>query len=97
MCRTVCCRRCCPGASCRPYPKCALRDEIPEFKEFFEARPWEKKPESEEENKEDTEEDGKNVPEENTEAEEVKTVSEPLGTETSDEEITENISESEEA
>lgn len=77
--------------------KCALRDEIPEFKEFFEARPWEKKPESEEENKEDTEEDGKNVPEENTEAEEVKTVSEPLGTETSDEEITENISESEEA
>jgi uncharacterized protein YqhQ len=77
--------------------KCALRDEVPEFKEFFEARPWEKKPESEEENKEDTEEDGKNVPEENTEAEEVKTVSEPLGTETSDEEITENISESEEA
>ena len=77
--------------------KCALRDEIPEFKEFFEARPWEKKPESEEENKEDTEEDGKNVPEENTEAEEVKTVSEPLGTETSDEEINENISESEEA
>ena len=77
--------------------KCALRDEIPEFKEFFEARPWEKKPESDEENKEDTEEDGKNVPAENTEAEEVKTVSETLGAETSDEVMIENISESEEA
>ena len=27
--------------------KCALRDEIPEFMEFFEARSWEKKPEDE--------------------------------------------------
>ncbi len=29
--------------------KCALRDEFPEFKEFFENRGWEKKPEPEEE------------------------------------------------
>ncbi len=28
--------------------KCALRDEFPEFREFFEARPWESKPEGEE-------------------------------------------------
>ena len=27
--------------------KCALRDEFPEFREFFEARPWEKKVETE--------------------------------------------------
>jgi hypothetical protein len=28
--------------------KCALRDEFPEFKEFFEEKPWEKKPEDSE-------------------------------------------------
>ena len=28
--------------------KCALRDEIPEFREFFEAKSWESKPENEE-------------------------------------------------
>jgi hypothetical protein len=36
--------------------KCALRDDYPEFAEFFEARSWEKKEESEnnEEQKEES-------------------------------------------
>ncbi len=29
--------------------KCALRDDYPEFREFYEAKPWEPKPEAEEE------------------------------------------------
>ena len=33
--------------------KCALRDEFPEFKEFFENRAWEEKPEPKDENNEE--------------------------------------------
>jgi hypothetical protein len=45
--------------------KCALRDDFPEFREFFDARGWEKKPEGEV-----TPEDEEKKPE-NTEGEQI--------------------------
>jgi uncharacterized protein YqhQ len=71
--------------------KCALRDEIAEFEEFFNARPWEKKPNDEEAEAQSSDGESKTDPEENLES-----VS-AFETELVAEEKNENLPEGEEA
>ncbi len=62
--------------------KCALRDEYPEFMEFYNSRPWEKKAEAEPTNNEEAENDAEALTDEdNTETDGAAKVEETVKTE----------------